>query len=137
MSIHSIIGWLTINPKRLFKLDLVGAALSTMSICIIYWKLYAYFGLSEPLFEFLVIITLFICNCSSYCCSSVNDNEKKNHKPYLLKLIFINTFYCCITVTILIGFYSKLTLLGLTYFIVEIIIIIGLIFIEKRVYDQL
>lgn len=135
--LKSIITRFSANPKQLLGLDLCGALLSTIVMGLIFWKLYVYFGISKSTFKVLFLVALLILTCSSFCYFSIKDKTNKPYKPYLWVLIFINSSYCFITLSILIGFYSKLTVIGFAYFLIEILVIISLVLIEKKVCNRL
>ena len=48
-----------------------------------------------------------------------------------------NLFYCIFTLVVLIIYHSQITLLGMTYFFIEIGMIIGLVYIELSVANQI
>lgn len=54
----------------------------------------------------------------------------KKWKPFLIAISTANLIYCSITLGLVIHFYPQMTLLGITYFLLEIALVCGLVFIE-------
>jgi hypothetical protein len=54
----------------------------------------------------------------------------KNWRIFLKAIVTANLLYCCLTTGLGIYYYSKLAILGLTYFLAEIAVIVGLVYIE-------
>lgn len=132
-SIHSIISWFTANPKRIFGIDALGGSVTAFLIGVVLAKFQAHFGMPLPILYFLAVVALLFFIYSGCCFLFL----KHNFKPYLKAIILANLAYCCITIVLLSYFSKLLTAFGFLYFINEVIVIIGLVFIEKKVYDQL
>jgi len=52
-------------------------------------------------------------------------------------IIIANLVYCCLTIVLVFYFYQKLTILGLSYFLLELLMISGLIIIERMAFSKL
>jgi hypothetical protein len=65
---------------------------------------------------------------SNLCFLLLNENWR----PFLKVISIANLLYCCLTAGLLIHYRSILTTTGLTYFIAEIGVIGGLVFIESQ-----
>ena len=57
---------------------------------------------------------------------------KKNGKPYLKIIAYINLIYCGLTLGLILYFNSELTNLGLIYFFSELAVIITLAIVELK-----
>jgi len=118
---------LTLKPKIVFLIDGLGAVLT--AILLITVKTFnEYFGMPLKTLTVLSIIA-FIFAIYSLSCFAFSDN---NSQKLLRPIIVANLTYCILTLGIVIYFYNKLTILGLTYFFGEILIISGLVYIELK-----
>ena len=122
---------LALNPKRLFLLDGVGALLTAFLLFALLRTFTEQFGMPEPALDLLIIIALGF-SVYSFCCFLLVN---KVWQPFLLAIIIANLFYCCLTLGLVIYNYSRLTILAVIYFVIEIAIISGLVFIEIKVLD--
>lgn len=126
MPINALITQL--NPKKLFLIDFIGAIVSAISLGIILPKLQAYIGMPLNVLYLLAIIPVFFFIYSFYAYLYANTNWK----PYLRFIAIANFLYCCLTFCLLIFYKNEVTFLGVGYFILEIIIVILLAFVEYR-----
>lgn len=81
----------------------------------------------------LVVIGLFFFSYSMCCYFFLS----RNRAPFLRVISIGNSLYCLLTIVLVYLYFNYLTPLGLTYFSVEIIVILMLVRIEYRVADQL
>jgi len=58
---------------------------------------------------------------------------KTNWTPFIMTISFANLLYCILTMGFLIIYYPLFTIVGVTYFLVEITIIVGFAYIEFNV----
>lgn len=118
------------NPKKIFLIDGVGAFLSAFFLGIILVKFEVQFGMPKTILFFLSSVAcLFMLY--SFCCYLLVVN---NWRTLLKLIIAANTIYCCFTIGLLFYFYKSLTILGFIYFLLELILLISLILIERKVY---
>lgn len=124
---RSALDKLVSNPKRIFLIDSLGAFFTAFLLSTILTRLEEEFGMPRK-----VLIPLSIVACVyaiySLCCYFL---VHENWRPFLKVIAAANLMYCCVTAVSLILFYQSLTILGFVYFISEIIIISGLVFIES------
>ncbi|MFD2033569.1 hypothetical protein ACFSKL_02145 [Belliella marina] len=120
---------LTSNSKRLFLVDGLGAFITAFLLFVIMGTMSEYFGMPESVLMILAVIASVFCIFSISCFFFVNGNKK----PYLKAIGIANLAYCCLTLALIVYFYPQLTLLGLSYFLLEIVIISGLAYIEINV----
>lgn len=133
MSFQSLINWFSRNLKQLFLIDAIGAAVTAYFIGIVLVKFDAYFGMPRQVLYVLATIALIFWVYSTCCYLFI----KRNFKPFLKLIIFANLLYCCLTIALLFFYFKQLTILGFVYFIGEILVIVGLVLIEKRVCERL
>jgi hypothetical protein len=118
------------NPPRIFLADCGGAFVSAL---LLYGFVLAgkdFFGLPVVTLLFLAGIAtlLFLYSLSCYLL------KPANWRPYLLGVILGNSLYCLFTFISVFWFYKQLSPLGLSYFILELIVIASLIYFEVRVW---
>ncbi|MDC0231071.1 hypothetical protein OAK19_03825 [Aureispira] len=121
------------NPKKLFLTDSIGAGISAIFLGVILVWLEEIIGMPTPV---LFALSSMACVYAIYsiCCYFILNN---NWQPYLNFIAFANLAHCIITIGLIVHFYHKLTILGLTYFGIELIIIFGIIIIEFKVASNL
>jgi hypothetical protein len=57
---------------------------------------------------------------------------KDNWPPFLRMISTANLLYCCLTLGLVIYYFPVLTILGVVYFIAEIMVVCGLVFVELK-----
>lgn len=121
-----------IKPKNIFLLDSFGALLTTVLLYFILRNFNDFFGLSKDVFECLSLIALIFFIYSSSCYFLVGQNWKS-----FLKIISIfNILYCVLTLGIIIYYYQSISVFGIIYFLGEIIVIAGIVFLEIKTIKQ-
>lgn len=116
------------KPKNIFLIDGIGALLTALLLYFILRNFNAFFGLSKSVLEYLSLLALVFSFYSISCYFLVNNNWKS-----FLKIICIaNILYCLLTMGILFYHYDNITILGIAYFLGEIAVITGLVFLEIR-----
>lgn len=116
------------NPKKLFLIDGIGAFLSAFFLGVVLVNLQKYIGLPKNILYVLAIIPVFFAVYSFSCYFFL----KKNQNPFLKGIAIANLLYCCTTISLLIYFYQSLTILGLVYFILELLIVVAIIRLELK-----
>lgn len=103
--------------------------MTAFSLFVIVRPFNAYFGLPKPVLTSLsgIAICLFIYSAACYVWL------KGDLKPYLRFVGIANLSYCALTIGLLIHYSSLLTILGIAYFLVEIVIICALSYVELKV----
>lgn len=116
------------KPKNVFLLDGFGAAITAILLFAVLKPWNQYFGMPQ---NYLLILSIFAFHLALYsfsCFKFLNNNPRK----FLQLLIIFNLSYTIFTFVLIVNFYSQLTILGLLYFIAEILIISSLVFIELK-----
>ena len=122
-------GWRHIPPRQLFLIDGLGALLSAFMLGIVLVQLESYFGMPRPLLYRFAGIALVFSSYSLICYWRL----KQRWNVYLFLIAFANLSYCCLTGVYLLLLWDQLTILGLFYFIIEILIVVLLAGIEISV----
>lgn len=116
------------NPHKLFAIDSLGALVTSIMLGIVLARLETTFGMPPRVLHFLSILGGIFC-IYSFSCFLL---KIKNWKPYLKIIAMANLLYCALSAGLVINFYEKLTMVGVTYFAVEILIVIVLAIIELK-----
>jgi hypothetical protein len=127
-SIKLIIIKLTSNPKNIFLLDSIGAFLTALLLGFVLVEFQDAFGMPQKTLYFLSALALAFALYSSCCYYFIPSKWNS----FLSVIVVANILYCCLTTGLIFYHFQTLTILGLTYFILEIIIIVCLIFIEIK-----
>ncbi|QOG04654.1 hypothetical protein [Flavobacterium sp. MDT1-60] len=115
------------EPKNIFLIDAFGAILTAFLLFFVLRTFNTYIGLSKTTLEYLSLIALTFSIYSFSCFFLVINNWKS----YLIIICIANTFYCVLTFGIIL-YYQSISLLGIAYFLGEVLIIAGLVFLEIK-----
>jgi hypothetical protein len=124
--LQSLLHHLISNPKQIFLIDGFGALVTTFSLAVVLVIFESHFGMPRKI---LYILSFAACIFAIYSFSCALRMPEK-WQPFLKAIAIMNFMYCCATFFLLYYFYENLTILGLTYFILEIIVILILVKIE-------
>ncbi len=118
--------------RKMFLIDGIGALVSAFLLGIILTMFQEYIGMPTWILTILSLIALLFAIYSLNCFFWVKQNQR-----FFLRIIACFNFsYCLITAGMLVIFRNQLTLLGFTYFLGEIIFILGLVFLEFNLLKQ-
>jgi hypothetical protein len=120
------------NPKKIFLLDALGAFLTASLLSFILAPKEDVFGMPSKTVYILSIIALCFFIYSFSCYKFI----KTNWKPFLKLIIKLNSTYIIISVGLLFKHFNQLTFLGFTYFILEIIVIFIIVYLEIETYKE-
>ncbi|MGB0929704.1 MAG: hypothetical protein ACPGVB_02940 [Chitinophagales bacterium] len=117
------------NPKKLFLIDGLGALLSAFLLGVVLVRFENYFGV--PTKE-LYILSFLACIFAVYdfvCYFGVGEGWRL----FLRAIAIINISYCCLTAVLLFYHYQSITNLGFVYFLIEMVIVIGIAIVELKI----
>ncbi|AHM62826.1 hypothetical protein D770_22905 [Flammeovirgaceae bacterium 311] len=117
-----------IEPRKLFLIDSLGGLLSAIMLGLILTRFENTFGMPEEVLYPLAFMACIFFTYSFICFLS----KTANWRPYMKIIAITNLMYCCLTIVLIIYLYQKLTVLGLMYFILEIIVITVLAIVELK-----
>ncbi len=117
-----------INPKTLFLIDSLGALLSAFLLGVVLVRFESVFGMPRKALYFLSSIACVFAVYSFSCFLRLSENWR----PYLKIIAVANLLYCGLTLVLVVYLYQRLAILGLLYFIVELIIVSILAIFEWR-----
>jgi hypothetical protein len=118
------------NPKKVFLLDAAGALLTTLSLSVVLVQLRSYFGMPiDTLYLLSGVAFLFFIyslSCHFLC--------KENWRSFLVGIIVLNTLYGTLSIAMLVIHSAILTTADYVYFVIELIAIGFIIFLECKTY---
>ncbi|WP_299257983.1 hypothetical protein [uncultured Aquimarina sp.] len=117
------------KPRQLFFIDGLGALLTIFFLTIVLTTFQEYIGMPKKTLYFLSVIAV-IYGIYSISCYFLNP---RNWQPFLKIIAFANLAYCFITIVFIYYYFQNMTVLGLLYFFLELLVIFGLVAIELMV----
>lgn len=121
------------EPKKLFLLDSIGALTTAFLLYIVLRNFNEYIGMPERILTYLSVIAICFCIYSTVCFFVI----KANWTPFIKIISIANLLYCVLTISLVIFYAPQLTAIGLAYFLGEIAIIFGLVYIELNVASEI
>jgi hypothetical protein len=118
------------KPKTIFLVDGVGALITASILFLVALKFQVYFSIPREILSSLSIIAYSFATYSILCFLFL----KKDWGIFLKAIMITNLLYCCLTMGLVIYYHSVLTTIGLTYFLAEIAVIAGLVFVELKIF---
>ncbi len=103
--------------------------MTAFSLFVIVRQFNEYFGMPKKELTYLSVIAVLFCIYSAACFLFL----KGGLNPFLRLIGIANLIYCALTIGLLIKCYPLLTIIGTTYFLIEIVIICGLSYVELNV----
>ena len=132
-TISKIIKQLSSKPKILFLIDSIGALATAFFLYVVLRNFNEYFGMPITILNYLSAIAACLCIYSTICLVLI----KENWIPFIMIISIANLLYCILTSGLVIFYHPKLTIFGTTYFLGEIAIILGLVYIELNVMSAI
>ena len=123
---------MTSNPKSILLMDSVGAFLSATLLFVILSFFEQEVGVPKKMLYLLFSIACIFSIYSIFCYYFF----EKQWRTYLQIVLIANMSYCTLTVILLVIFRNSITVLGLIYFILEIIMISCIAFIELKTVNK-
>lgn len=124
--VSKLINYLTKKQKTIFLIDSLGAISTAFFLFVIMRQFNDYFGMPKTVLTYLSVIAICFCIYSTACFIFL----KKHWTPFIRIIGTANLLYCALTIGLLIKYYPLLTIIGVVYFLVEIVIICCLSYIE-------
>lgn len=118
-----------LSPKKLFLLDALGALLSAFLLGVILVHFESYFGMPSDALYILAFLPCVFAVYDFVCYYKVTDNWR----PFLRGIAVANLLYCFLSIALVFQHYQELTILGIIYFVLELLIVVVLAKIE---WDQ-
>ncbi len=126
---QTIISYFVKNPKAIFLTDSIGAFLSAFCLLIISIFYNDFFGIDPSTLQLITILPIIFCIYSASCFIFI----KHSYRPFIQIIAIANLLYCLITLVFISYFFTSISILGLSYFILEIIVIAYIVYLEFTV----
>ncbi|MEM7549511.1 MAG: hypothetical protein AAF363_07550 [Bacteroidota bacterium] len=117
-----------ITFRKIFSIDALGALITFIMLSLVLARYESVFGMPEDMLNVLAGVAAGFAFYSSACFFLV----KSNWLPYLMVIATANCLYSLTTLVLVIHFYQSLTVLGIAYFMGEIILVVSLAVLEFR-----
>ena len=117
-----------LSPKKIFLWDCLGATLAAFFLLLVLSPFESSFGMPRHILYVLSSITGLYALYSGSCYLLF----PATWRLYIKIIAVANLLYAGLTIIMVICFYQMITILGLIYFILELIVLAILIIIEKR-----
>ena len=132
-TVSKIIKLLSSEPKKLFLIDSLGALTTAFLLFVVLRNFNEYFGMPERILTYLSAFAVCFCIYSTTCFFFI----KENWTPFIKGIGIANLLYCILTIGLIISNEPQLTTIGIAYFLGEIFIICGLVYIELNVATEI
>ncbi|MEO9802685.1 MAG: hypothetical protein ABJF04_05520 [Reichenbachiella sp.] len=129
VTFNPVINKISSNPRNLLLIDGIGALLSAFLLGVILTRFESTFGMPKKTLYILAFLPCIIVLYDLSCYFGLS----KNWIPYLKTIAIANLIYACISLGMVLHHYQQLTALGLTYFLLELVIVVALASIELKV----
>lgn len=131
--INKLINQFADKQKTLFLIDAYGAILTAFFLCVIMRQFNEFFGMPKNVLTYLggIAICFFVYSTTCYLFL------KRNWTLFIRLIGIANLLYCILTIGLVIKYYPLLTLIGKSYFLIEIIIICVLSYVELNVASKI
>lgn len=127
--VRKTINQLARKPKKLFLIDSLGAMFTTFFLFVVLKNFNEYFGIPQTILTYLSIIAALFCIYSATCFFFL----KEHWIPFIRTISVANLLYSILTTGLLIIYHPAFTIIGITYFLMEIAAICVLVYIELNV----
>ncbi|MEP2024852.1 MAG: hypothetical protein ABJH98_13260 [Reichenbachiella sp.] len=122
-----------LSPKKLFLIDACGAIVSAVMLGLVLTRLEPMIGMPSSVLQFLASIACVFAVYSFF----FFWQTPANWRLYLRAIALANLSYCLLTIYLVVKLYDQITLLGMTYFMAELIVLLALIVFEwKRSFSE-
>ncbi|OOG77662.1 hypothetical protein [Algoriphagus sp. A40] len=129
MIFGNVINRLGKEPRKLFLIDCLGALLTAILLFVVLRAYHEFFGVAVETLSLLAGIAAVFCIYSASCFLFL----KANWVPFIKAISFANLLYCMVTLGLVFLPGSKITLAGKIYFLTEILVVCGLVYVELAV----
>ena len=121
------------KQKIIFLIDSAGAFSTAVLLFAILRPFNHYIGMPKIALSYLSFIAISICSYSAICFLLL----KQNPPPFIKGVVIANLLYCAFTIRLIFKYYPLLTKIGIIYFIIEIMIICLLSYVELKVAAEI
>lgn len=116
------------NFKIIFIIDGFGALLSAFMLGVVLVQFESLFGMPKESLYLLAFLPCLFALYDLFCYLKV----KENAAFFLKGIALANLLYCCLSIALVYVHYKQLTNLGFAYFVLELLVILGLVSIQLK-----
>ena len=131
--IKQLLKSLTLNPKKLFLIDGLGAVISTFLLGVVLGNFESIIGIPPSTLYLFAVLPIFFAVYDFYCYQKTDNSLK----PFLRGIAILNLLYCCLSIGVAFYHYKTITSIGWIYILVEVSIIIILSIVELTIAKRL
>lgn len=132
-SVSKVIKQFSSAPKKLFLIDSIGAFTTAFLLYVVLRNFHEYFGMPAMILTYLAVIAVIFCIYSMVCFLVITTHWT----PFIWVISIANLLYCLLTFGLLLLYAPQLTTFGIAYFLGEIAIIAGLVYVELNVVKEI
>ena len=129
--IRAIIDKWGLRSRKIFLLDGCGALLAIFYLAFVLPKFESYFGMPRHVLYLLSSVACLFAIYSFSCYFFVS----RSWRPFLKAVIIANILYSAVTIGVVIYFFPSLTILGVIYFLLELMVMASIVVIELEVFS--
>jgi hypothetical protein len=123
----------SIKPKKVFLIDGLGALLSIFLLGFVLPRLDKFIGMPEQTLYLLASLPCLFVTYDVFCFLS----KERSTSNFIKTIALANISYCTLSIVAASYHFERLTYLGMTYFTMEIILILLLAIIELKIASVL
>lgn len=123
---QGILSFVTSDKKRIFLLDGIGALLTAVLMGLVLARLESFFGIPERVCICLGVVACVFALYSLSCFYFL----KRYDSRLLVAIVFANILYALASLTIVFAYNNVLTIYGVLYLVIEVMIILALVRLE-------
>ncbi len=128
----SLVKKISLTPRILFLIDGLGAIISALILGVILVRYNELIGMPVNSLYFLALLPLVFIFYDVYCYLTIKNRLLSKVKG----IVTLNSLYCIISIIEIYINWKSLTSLGLTYFVLELIVLILIIRFEVSVMKK-
>lgn len=129
MIFGKVINRLAEEPRKLFLIDSLGALLTAFLLFVVLRRHHEFFGVANGTLTLLAgiaaVFSIFSASCFLFL--------KGNWAPFIQAISIANVLYCIVTLGLVFIPGSEISLAGKIYFLGEILVVCGLVYVELAV----
>ncbi|MFK7770141.1 MAG: hypothetical protein AB8B55_23225 [Mariniblastus sp.] len=116
------------NVRKIFLVDGLGAVLSALMHGVVLVQLETTFGMPANVLLVLAGVACCFAVYSLTCSRTIGEQWR----PFLQAIAIANLIFCGASILLIIYFLQRITILGLVYFVGEIVVVAGIAMFELK-----
>ena len=124
---------MTLTPGNVFLLDGCGAVVSTLLLGGVLPAIQPWIGMPLNTLYLLAVIPM-VYGVYSFTCYRFVEHR---NPIWLQGIMAANLLYCLLTTALVVHHFDALTTLGVAWFVVDALVIVGVVWLERSVWMQI